>query len=87
MERFEIIKKVNEIFKDVLDNENLVLNDNTTANDIEEWDSLSHIQLVVAIEKSFKIKFTSSEILSWENVGEMINSILERINKEDNTKQ
>lgn len=81
MERFEIIKNVNKIFNDVLDNEDIVLNDNTTANDIEEWDSLSHIQLVVAIEKSFKIKFTSSEILSWENVGEMINSILERINK------
>jgi Acyl carrier protein len=81
MERFEVIKRVNEIFNDVLDNEDIVINDSTTANDIEEWDSLSHIQLVVAIEKSFKIKFSSSEILSWENVGEMINSILERIDK------
>ncbi|WP_321331054.1 acyl carrier protein [uncultured Bacteroides sp.] len=75
MERTEILKKVNGIFSDILDDENIVLNEQTTADDVEEWDSLSHIQLVVAIEKAFKIKFTSKEILSWNNVGEMVNSI------------
>jgi acyl carrier protein len=75
MERAEILEKVNEIFKEVLDNDNIVLNYQVTADDIEEWDSLSHIQLIVAIEKAFKIKFTSREILGWNNVGEMIDSI------------
>ena len=49
------------------------------ADDIEEWDSLSHIQLIVAIEKAFKIKFTSLEIMKWTNVGEMVNSMEEKL--------
>ncbi len=75
MEKTEVLGKVQDIFRDVLDNEDIVLGSETTDNDIEEWDSLSHIQLIVAIEKEFKIKFTSREILSWKNVGEMIDCI------------
>ena len=75
MEQNEILASVQEIFRDVLVNEEIVVTPDTTADDIEEWDSLSHIQLIVAIEKSFKIKFTSKEILSWNNVGEMIECI------------
>lgn len=79
MERSEIFKKVNEIFCDELDNDDIVLTDETTADDVEEWDSLSHVQLIVAIEKAFGIKFTSNEILSWNNVGELIDSIEKRL--------
>ena len=80
MEREEIFEKLNEIFEDVLDlDETPELTDATSANDIEEWDSLSHIQLIVAIEKAFKVKFTSSQILAWKNVGEMVNTILEKV--------
>lgn len=75
MEKNEIMAEVQEIFRDVLDNEEIVLANETVADDIEEWDSLTHIQLIVAIEKHFKVKFTSKEILSWKNVGEMIDSI------------
>lgn len=75
MEKKEILNQVQEIFRAILDNEEIVLDDNTTASDIEEWDSLTHIQLVVAIEKHFKVKFTSREILSWQNVGQMIDCI------------
>ena len=70
-----ILHQVEEIFRDVLDNKDITLAPDTTANDIEEWDSLTHIQLIVAIEKHFKIKFTSMEILSWKNVGEMVDCI------------
>lgn len=75
MEKIQILAEVQEIFREVLDNEEIVLNNATTADDVEEWDSLTHIQLIVAIEKHFKIKFTSKEILSWQNVGEMIDCI------------
>ena len=78
MNRNEIFKHVNEVFVDVLDDGNIVLSEETTANDVDDWDSLNHIQLVVAIEKLFKIRFSSKEIQSWNNVGEMINSILEK---------
>lgn len=75
MEKNEILLKVQDIFRDILDNEEITLSPETVADDIEEWDSLTHIQLIVAIEKFFKVKFTSKEILSWKNVGEMIDCI------------
>lgn len=78
MERKEIFNKLNEIFIDVLDLDEVELTDETSANDIEEWDSLSHIQLIVAVEKTFGIKFTSLEIMKWKNVGEMVDSIIEK---------
>ena len=79
MERTDIFSKLNEIFIDVLDLDEVELTDATSANEIEEWDSLSHIQLIVAVEKTFGIKFTSLEIMKWKNVGEMVDSILEKI--------
>ena len=78
MERTEIFEKLNEIFIDVLDLDEVELSDETSADDIDEWDSLSHIQLIVAIEKEFGLKFTSKEIMSWKNVGEMIDCILSK---------
>lgn len=75
MERQEIFAKLTEIFQDVLDNDEIEVTAETKADDIEEWDSLTNIQLVVAIEKAFGIKFKSSEIMSWSNVGEMVDSI------------
>lgn len=71
----EILTQVNEIFKDVLDNEDIQLTPSTTADDIEEWDSLTHVQLIVAIEKRFKIRFSTSEITSYKNVGELCEGV------------
>mgnify|MGYP003398290956 CR=1 FL=1 len=75
MNKDQILEEVQEIFREVLDTEEIVLNNATTADDVDEWDSLTHIQLIVAIEKHFNIRFTSREILSWQNVGEMIDCI------------
>jgi len=80
MDKGEILAKVNAIFIDVLDDDGLVLTYETTARDVEDWDSLNHIQLVVAIEKQFNMRFTSREIQSWSNVGEMVNSISAKLN-------
>lgn len=79
MEQKEILKQVNAIFIDILDDEDIVLAEASTANDVEDWDSLTHIQLVVAVEKHFKIRFTSKEIQSWKNVKEMIVCISDKL--------
>lgn len=75
MDRQIIMEQIQNIFRDVFDDEELIVADSTSSDDIEEWDSLSHIQLVVAIEKAFGLKLTSKEILSWEDVGEMADAI------------
>lgn len=69
------LEKLTEIFRDVLDNDNIVLVPETTANDIEEWDSLSHIRLIVEVERSFNIKFTSSEIAGLKDIQNLIDTI------------
>ena len=79
MEKSEILKQMQDIFIDVLDNDDIVLTEDTTADDIEEWDSLSHIQLVVGIENHFKIKLTSNEIMECANVGDMADCIKGKI--------
>lgn len=71
----EIIKQVNNIFIDVLDNTDIVIKPEITSDDIEEWDSLNHIQLVVAIEKYFNVRFTAAEIVNFMNVGDMCEAI------------
>jgi acyl carrier protein len=75
MERLDVMKQVNDIFIDVFENKDIVLTDQTTARDIAAWDSLAHIHLIVAIERGFKIRFSSKEMQSWDNVGEMIDCI------------
>ena len=75
MDKKEILKQVQEIFRDQLDDEYLVLESETTAMDVDEWDSLNHLMLVVGIEKHFNLKFTSKEIISLTNIGDIVNCI------------
>ena len=81
MDTDEIITQVNDIFKDVFDDDSLSIGYETSAADIADWDSLTHIELIVAIEKHFKIRFTSSEIQTFNNVGEMSESIAAKLKK------
>ena len=78
MTREEMLKQINEIFIDTLDNEDIVVDESTKAEDVDDWDSLTHILLVVAIEKHFKISFKSNEIQNWNDVGEMMDCIQEK---------
>jgi acyl carrier protein len=71
----QIIKELQVLFKDILDNDDIVLTEATNANDIDEWDSLSNIQLIVAIEKFYKIKFNTQEINAWKNIGDLVKTI------------
>ena len=79
MDRTEVFEKLNEIFQDVFDDDTLEVNENTTSEDIEEWDSLMHISLIMAIENAFGIKFTMDEVTGMQNVGETADKIMEKI--------
>ena len=79
MTREEVYVQLNEVFRDVFDDEEITVNDATTAEDIEDWDSLEHINLVVAVEKKFGIKFNMGEVNSMKDVGEMVTLIISRI--------
>ncbi|MHA8051669.1 acyl carrier protein [Aquirufa sp. ROCK-SH2] len=79
MERNQILLQIQEIFREVLDNDDIILSEEIASNDIEDWDSLTHIMLIVDLEKKFKIKFSSNEILNWKNIGEMIDSIISKL--------
>ena len=76
-----IMKDVQVILREIMENDSLVITDNTNSDEVEEWDSLTHIQLVVEIEKHFKINFTSDEIGGYENIGEMCKGIEKKLNK------
>ena len=76
-----ILEKLQEIFRDIFDDENLVITKETTAKDIEEWDSLAHINLVLAIREEFNVEFTLEEVAEYKNVGDIVNSIEKRIEK------
>lgn len=78
MSREKIFEALNEIFQDVFDDESITVGETTTAEDIEDWDSLEHINLVVAIEKRFQMKFTMGEVTGMKNVGEMVDIIQTR---------
>lgn len=79
MNREEVFERLNKVFKDVFDDDTITVNDNTTASDIEMWDSFEHINLVVAIEKEFNTKFNMKEIVNLHNVGEMADMIMSKV--------
>ena len=75
MTREDIFARLTVIFRNVFDDEEIVLTDGTTADDIEDWDSLEQINLLVAIEKRFNIKFQLADVSHLENVGAMVDLV------------
>lgn len=77
MDREEVFKRLTNVFRDVFDDEEITLNEETTADDIEDWDSFEHINLVVAVEEEFSFKIPMGKVVTMKNVGEMVDIILE----------
>ncbi len=71
----EIYERLNSVFREFFDDEEIELDADTTADDIEDWDSLNHITLMAAVEDEFGIRFTMGEVSGMENVGEMVEII------------
>ena len=79
MKREEIFEKLNEIFRNNFDDDEIELKNETSSADIDDWDSLEQINLVVAIQDAFKVKFNSDEVNAMKNVGEMVDFIIEKV--------
>jgi acyl carrier protein len=69
------IEKLNGIFRVVFDNDEIEIRPETTANDVDGWDSLSHVNLILAVEKGFGIRFSQMELLTFKNVGDLVRSV------------
>ncbi len=78
MTREYVYEQMNRIFRNVFDDESIELHDETNAEDIEDWDSLEQINLIVAIENEFEMMFDMTEIADLANVGEMVDLILKK---------
>jgi len=73
-----IFDKLIPIFRNVFDDDELVINETTKAEDIDEWDSLAHIRLMISIEKVFELRFTTDEISNLANVGDTVKLIMKK---------
>jgi len=79
MTREMLFEGVQDIFRDIFDEEDMVIEDKTSSDDVEEWDSLNHINLVSAIEKEFEIRFALEELMALKDVGSMIDLMVKKL--------
>lgn len=79
MLRENVYVRLNNVFREVFDDDSIVVGDETTSADIEDWDSFEHINLIVAVEKEFGIKIPMGKVLTMKNVGEMVDIIMESV--------
>ena len=79
MDIMDVKEKLQEVFQVVFDDDEIELTDEMTAEDVEAWDSLTHVQLIVAVEKAFGVKFSTVEVMKLKNVGEFIKLIEKRL--------
>ena len=79
MDREQIFETLNEVFRDVFDDDSITVSEDTTAEDIDGWDSLTHINLLATVEDEFDIKFDMKDVIKLKNVGEMADLIMDQI--------
>lgn len=77
MTREEVFERLNKVFQEVFDDETIEVDDDTTSEDIDDWDSFEHINLIVAVEEEFSIKIPMGKVVTMKNVGEMADIILQ----------
>ena len=82
MTRNEVFSGIQDIFRDIFDEKDLIIENGTTSNDIEGWDSLNHIGIISAAEKEFRIKFALGELSTLKDVGSMVDLIIEKLKSE-----
>lgn len=75
MKRTEILSKIQELLAEIIDNEDIVIDESSSPSTVEDWDSLTHFNLIMELQKEFGIKFGAAEIQGWQNVGDIISSI------------
>jgi acyl carrier protein len=75
----EVMQKLTDVFRDILDDDDLILERQTTAEDVRNWDSANHINIVVATEVRFRIRFTNGEIERLRNVGDFVQLIQQKL--------
>ena len=79
MNRTEIFEKLTEVFRDVFDDGAITVSETTTAADIEDWDSLTHITLLATVEEEFGVKFSMKAVQGLKNVGELADLVAEAV--------
>jgi acyl carrier protein len=79
VDKNEILAQLTEIFREIFDDETIILTPETTADDIEQWDSFNHVNLIVATEQRFGIRFQTAEIEVLKNVGELVAAIAAKL--------
>jgi acyl carrier protein len=78
LDREKVVDRLNHLFRDIFDDDDIAVTDDTEAADIDGWDSLTHIRLILGVEREFRIKMTAAEVGSLKNVGQMIDVIVAR---------
>ncbi|SDB38527.1 acyl carrier protein [Ruminococcaceae bacterium FB2012] len=81
MSRDEVFDRLEQVFRDVFDDDSIVLYEDTTADDIDDWDSIEHITLIAAVEKEFGMRFSMGEVSGMKDVGEMVSILQQRASK------
>ena len=79
MERFEVLNMLQDIIQSAVDNDEIVINNYTTASDIDGWDSLAQVMIVGELQNRLGVKFTSKEVSEFENVGDFLNAIMSKL--------
>lgn len=79
MTKDNVLEQVQDILRDIFDDEDIIVTIDTVADDIEDWDSLEHINVITSMEKHFKIKFAMNEVTGFKNIGNMVDTIFDKV--------